>query len=246
MQIDPVFRKKSNDPMTIGIFLSGTGSNFDAIARYLVDNKINDTSINFVFSNVPDCPGIKNAENYGFNTYTLSSKTFLSDLGQTPDNEESRILYDREVLNLLSGHINTDLIVLAGYRRKFSSLFYDSFSNKMINMYPGDITRDYLVKGIPASLQAIRNNDKDIRCTVYIDRKDVRFGSAILQSEPIPLEAYNEQNISVLDKNIRENAEWIALPHAIFEIIAKERLSIDKNGRLYLDNNLLPENGIQL
>ena len=242
----PVFRKSNNKPMTIGIFLSGTGTNFEAIINYLEENNINNVKINFVFSNVPDCLGIKNAEDRGFKTFSINSRNFFEKLGKPPDDEQTRKEYDMEVLNTRSEFMETDLIVLAGYRRKFSRIFYNSFNNKIINMYPGDITRDYLVTGKPASIQALQNNDDEIKCTVYIDRENTSFGKAILQSIPLKLECYNEANISELDNEIREKLEWTTLPYAIFEIIAKERLLIDEMGNLYLDEVLLNETGMQL
>jgi len=242
----PVYLKSDNKPMTIGLFLSGSGTNFEAIVDYIKNNNVDNVSINFVFSNVPNCPGIKKAEDHGFNTFSVSSKKFFTDLGKPPDDEESRFIFDTEVLKILSEYIQTDIIVLSGYRRKFSHLFYETFRNKIINMYPGDITKYYLVTGVPASLQALRNDEKEIKCTVYLDTEEVRFGKAILQSKPIMLEGYSEDNIAELDRAIREKAEWTALPHAIIEIIAKEMLSTDENGSIYLHDNLIPENGIQL
>jgi len=242
----PVFRKNNNNPMTIGIFLSGSGTNFDAIVRYIKNKNIIDANIEFVFSNVPDCPGIKNAEKQGYATFSLSSRDFFIKLGKPPNDEESRKDYDMEVLNVLSEYTQTDIIVLAGYRRKFSHIFYRTFNNRIINMYPGDITKDYLITGIPASHQALQNKEEEIKCTVYIDREDIRFGSTILQSKPVKLEGYNEANISELDSEIRVKAEWSALPYAIFEIIAREKLSIDEMGNLYIDDILLNENGMQL
>ena len=242
----PVFRKTNNNPMTIGIFLSGSGTNFDAIVRYIKDKNINDATIKFVFSNVPDCPGIKNAEKQGYTTFSLSSRDFFTKLGKPPDDEKSRKDYDMEILNILSEFTETDIIVLAGYRRKFSHIFYKTFNNRIINMYPGDITNEYLITGIPASLQALQNKEEEIKCTVYLDREEIRFGSAILQSKPLKLEGYTETNISELDSEIREKAEWTALPYTIFEIIAREELSVDEKGNLYLNDILLNENGFQL
>lgn len=242
----PVIKKINNSPMTIGILLSGSGTNFEAIANYLNNNHIKDTLIKFVFSNVPGCEGLAKAEKMGFQTFSLSSKDFFAGLGRPPDDEQSRAAYDKELLNLLSDFKNTDLIVLAGYRRKFSSLFYNAFQNRIINMYPGDITKEYLVTGVPASLQALQNGDKEIRCSVYIDREGQRFGKTILQSAPLQLNEYSENNIKELDKLIREKAEWTALPYTIFEIIAKEKLYIDDEKNLYLNDELIPENGIQL
>ena len=242
----PFYVKKDEKPMSIGVFLSGSGTNFTAVAEYHINSSLKNTVINFVFSNVPNCPGIKKAEDYGMRTYSLSSKQFFADLGIPPDDEEGRNAYDSKVLDLLSDHHDTDLIVLAGYRRKLSHIFYEYFGNRIINMYPGDITRDYLVTGVPASLQAIRKKENEIACTVYIDSKNTRFGKAIARSVPVSLEEYGEDNIEELDRVIREKAEWTALPYTVFEIIAKERLSLDKDGTLYIDDILLPPTGLQL
>ena len=171
----PFYVKKDEKPMSIGVFLSGSGTNFTAVAEYQSKSNLKEAAISFVFSNVPDCPGIKKAEDYGIKTYSLSSKQFFADLGLSPDDEKGRNSYDSKVLDLLSEHQNTDLIVLAGYRRKLSPVFYDYFGDRIINMYPGDITRDYLVTGVPASLQAIRNKDSEIACTVYIDNKNTEY-----------------------------------------------------------------------
>ena len=242
----PFYVKKDEKPMSIGVFLSGSGTNFTAVAEYQSKSNLKEAAISFVFSNVPDCPGIKKAEDYGIKTYSLSSKQFFADLGLSPDDEKGRNSYDSKVLDLLSEHHNTDLIVLAGYRRKLSPVFYDYFGDRIINMYPGDITRDYLVTGVPASLQAIRNKDSEIACTVYIDNKNTRFGEAITRSVPVSLEGYSEDNVDELDREIREKAEWTALPYAVFEIIAKERLSLDDDGSLYIDDIILPPGGLQL
>lgn len=241
-----IYKKKGEMPMKIGVFLSGSGTNFEAIINYIKTYNIDNAEISFVFTNVPDCAGAVKAVDNGIKVISLSSKRFFNNIGKSPEDDDSRILYDRDVLKLLSEFKDTDIILLAGYRRRLSSLFYEIFRNRIINMYPGDITKKYLVKGVPASLQALRNNDSQIKCTVYVDRENVRFGTAILQSKPIDLESFSEDKIDKLDKFIREKAEWAALPHVIFEFIGRERLSADDNGRLYLDDNIIPENGIQL
>jgi len=135
--------------------------------------------------------------------------------------------------------------VLAGYRRKLSSLFYDSYENKIINLYPGDITKDYLTAGVQAPIQALRNNEDYIKATVYLEQKDKRFGKSILQSCSVSLKDFSEGDIDTINKNIREQAEWIIYPYVVHELIAKGRIGIDKNSKLSFDNNVINETGLQ-
>ena len=249
MNRNNIYNHTSDKKMSVAVFLSGSGTNFEALFKRQIElEELNlcSAGIDIVFSNVPDCTGIQKARDLGINTVTISSKKFFESIGKPIDDERSREQYDLEVIKLIENKIKPDLIVLAGYRRKLSSLFHRKFKNKIINMYPGDITRDYLIHGVPASLQAIRNNDPEIRCTVYIDRDNQRFGPVIAQSGPIMLDKYNEENISDLDDELREKAEWTTLPLVIFDLISNGRISVDENDNVYLDDSLLPESGYQL
>ena len=235
--------------MSIAVFLSGSGTNFEALFRRQIELEKQNScyaGIDIVFSNVPDCIGVQKAKNLKINTVAISSKKYFESIGKSVDDEQSREQYDHEVVKLIENKIKPDLIVLSGYRRKLSSYFHKKFKNKIINMYPGDVTRDYLIHGVQASLQAIRNNDPEIRCTVYIDRENQRFGPVIAQSKPISLDKYNEENISDLDDELREKAEWTTLPFVIFDLISQGRISIDENDKVYLDDAVLPGTGLQL
>ena len=50
-------------------------------------------------------------------------------------------------------------------------MFLGRYRNRVVNLYPGDITKDYLVKGVDASVQAIRAGEGSIKCTVYLERE---------------------------------------------------------------------------
>ena len=244
-----LYTPKTGKKMSIAVFLSGSGTNFEAlISRQLeLEGKnIGAAKIDVVYSNVPGCPGMKKAADMGIKTLSISSKKFFESLGKPPDDQGSRELYDHQVIELLDRHIQPDLIVLAGYRRKLSGAFYGKYKNRIINLYPGDITLSYLETRVPASLQAIRNNEKEIKCTVYIDRENVRFGPAIAQSKPVLLELYNEENIDELDMEIREKAEWSTFPFVVYDLISHGRISVDDDDNVYLDDSVLPENGLQL
>ncbi len=249
MSTSNIYTPDQRRHMSVAVLLSGTGSNFEALHRRQTDlcrENIQPARIDLVFSNVPHCRGIITAGKLGIRTAVLSSKEFFEELGKPADDENARKLYDLEALKLIEESCSPDLIVLAGYRRKLSSVFYKKFKNAIINMYPGDTTKKYLVRGTPASVQAIKNKDPEIRCTVYIDQEGKRFGTAIAQSKPISLESYSKDNIEKLDDRIRTESEWTTLPFVVFDLISHGRVSIDSNGNLYLDKQLLPETGHRL
>jgi len=94
----PVYLKSDNKPMTIGLFLSGSGTNFEAIVDYIKNNNVDNVSINFVFSNVPNCPGIKKMGMVFFPLiyfgWLLSHGIMLRNIG------DNSIVYDFSVNNL--------------------------------------------------------------------------------------------------------------------------------------------------
>lgn len=228
-----------NKPISLAVFLSGTGTNFKAILNE--QKRLEDLGcktygrVDFVFSNVPGCKGAIIAEENGIKVISISSKDFFEKLGKPPGDEEGRILYDIKVSNLLENNCKPDLIILAGYRRRFSKIFFNKYKNRVINLYPGNTTDKSLIKGVPAVLQSIRNGEKEIRCSVYIQKENERFGPLIVQSEPISIKDFSEDTFEEAEKKVREEGEWIIFPYVVHKLIAKGRVSIDSNNSIYVD-----------
>ena len=246
--IKPIF-EHTNQNMNIAVFVSGSGTNLKAICEKQkeLENKGEEQfgEVKVVFTNVPDCVGTEIAKEYDVPVVSLSSKTFSETLNLSPDSEELRKYYDAAAISLIESICEPDLIVLAGYRRKLSCLFYEHYKNKIINLYPGDITKDYLVTGIQAPIQALRNNEDHIKATVYLEQNDTRFGIPIIQSPSVSLEGFSEDDIELINKNIREQAEWIIFPYVVLNLIAKGRIGIDNKSGLYLDDKLIDDAGLQ-
>ncbi|MGH7885761.1 MAG: phosphoribosylglycinamide formyltransferase [Thermodesulfobacteriota bacterium] len=242
---------KKNIPMKTVVFASGSGTNFDKIyerqKKLEKENKKNFAKIGLVFSNNPSSKAIEKAENYGIKTTHLSSKKFFEVLNKSPDDSDYRENYDAAVISLIEEFTEPDLIVLAGYRRKLSSLLLNRYKNKIINLYPGDTTKNYLVKGKEAFIQALENGEKTIRCTCYIENnEEVRFGPAIAQSAEISLEGYYPDNTDEMSKKIRENGEWLLFPFVLHELIANGRVDIDDKNNVYIDKIKMNKTGMVL
>ena len=246
--IKPLF-EHTNRHMNIAVFVSGSGTNLRAICdkQKELENKGEKQfgAVKIVFTNVPNCVGTEIAKEYKIPVVSLSSKRFSENLNLNADSEELRRHFDAATITAVESICKPDLIVLAGYRRKLSSLFYESYKNKIINLYPGDITKEYLVSGIQAPIQALRNNESTIKATVYLEQDDTRFGIPIVQSEKVSLKGDTENDIESINKKIREQAEWIIFPYVVHNLIAKGRVGIDDKYRLNFDDKLIDEDGLQ-
>lgn len=109
--------------LNIAVFISGGGTNLQAIINAVKENKING-KIKLVFSNRKNAYGLIRAQNESIDTFYLNRKKFFS-------NEE----YDERILEELERK-NIDLIVLAGYLNILSSKFVLKYSNRIINIHP--------------------------------------------------------------------------------------------------------------
>ena len=109
--------------LNIAVFISGGGTNLQAIINAVKENKING-KIKLVFSNRKNAYGLIRAQNESIDTFYLNRKKFFS-------NEE----YDERILEELEIN-NIDLIVLAGYLNILSSKLVSKYSNRIINIHP--------------------------------------------------------------------------------------------------------------
>jgi len=92
---------------SLGILLSGRGSNFVAIADSVDAGRIPGARIAVVISNRADAPGIAIARQRGLNALVIPSKG------------RPREEHDQEVVATLKEH-RVDLVCLAGYMRLLS------------------------------------------------------------------------------------------------------------------------------
>src|ERR1700679_1726157 len=88
----------------LGILVSGRGSNFLAIAKAIVQGRLEQAEIAVVISNRGNAPGIAAARSAGFATQVIEPKG------------RQRAEHDAEIVATLQTH-KVDLVCLAGYMR---------------------------------------------------------------------------------------------------------------------------------
>jgi phosphoribosylglycinamide formyltransferase-1 len=180
---------------SLGILLSGRGSNFIAIADSIDAGRIPDARIAVVISNKADAPGIATARQHGLTAVVIPSKG------------RSREEHDREVVATLKQH-GVDLICLAGYMRLLSPWFVRQFPHQILNIHPSLLPA---FPGLEAQEQAFAYGVKVSGCTVHFVDEELDHGAIILQ-KPVPV--LNSDDEHTLAARILEQ-EHLAYSEAI-------------------------------
>ena len=190
---------------SIGILLSGRGSNFVAIADSIDAGRIPDARIAVVISNKTDAPGIVIARQRGLEAVVIPSKG------------KSREEHDREVVFALKQH-NVDLICLAGYMRLLSPWFVRQFPQQILNIHPSLLPA---FPGLEAQEQAFAYGVKVSGCTVHFVDEELDHGAIIVQ-KTVPV--YDEDDEHTLAARILEQ-EHVAYSEAI-NVVLKGEFSV--------------------
>jgi phosphoribosylglycinamide formyltransferase-1 len=151
--------------LRLGILLSGRGSNFQAIAASIREERLKGAEIAVVISNVADASGLAVARESGFPTEVLISKG------------RKRAEHDADVAECLRSH-QVDLVCLAGYMRLLSPEFIAAFPNRILNIHPSLLPA---FPGLDAQQQAFDYGVKIAGCTVHFVDEDLDHGAIILQ-----------------------------------------------------------------
>jgi phosphoribosylglycinamide formyltransferase-1 len=165
---------------SLGILLSGRGSNFIAIADSIDAGRIPDARIAVVISNKADAPGIATARQHGLTAVVIPSKG------------RSREEHDREVVATLKQH-GVDLICLAGYMRLLSPWFVRQFPHQILNIHPSLLPA---FPGLEAQEQAFAYGVKVSGCTVHFVDEELDHGAIILQKAVQVLDSDDEHTLA--------------------------------------------------
>ena len=165
---------------TLGILLSGRGSNFLAIADSIATGRIPDARIAVVISNRSDAAGVETARQRGFNALVIPSK------GKSRDD------HDREVVAALVDN-KVDLVCLAGYMRLLSPWFVQQFPAKILNIHPSLLPS---FPGLEAQQQAFAYGVKVTGCTVHFVDEELDHGAIIAQKTVPVLDSDDEHSLA--------------------------------------------------
>ncbi len=194
------------------VFVSGGGTNLQALIDFEKAGKLKNGNIKLVVSNKTDAYALKRAEKAGIETCVIEK----SKLGfEEFEKKLYELMVEKEI----------DVIVLAGFMCILSSWFTSKFEKRIINVHPSLIP-SFCGKGF----YGLRVHEAALEYGVKVSGATVHFVNEIPDGGEIILQkAVNikkDDTPETLQKRIMEKAEWKLLPRAV-EItckrIAKEK-----------------------
>ena len=160
-----------NKPKRLIIFISGRGSNMEAIMDACEDGILKGLAhVVCVYSNRIHAEGLAKARERGIDTFCISSF------------KKERAAYDKEVLRWLNGQ-TFDYIILAGYMRVMSDFLVKEFPRQIINIHPADTL---VHQGLGAYEWAFDNQLTETKITVHFVDEGLDTGAIIAQKN-VPL-----------------------------------------------------------
>lgn len=149
------------------IFISGRGSNMDALLKATEDPGYPAEPV-LVLSNRPDAAGLQVAAAAGVPTACIDHRPFGQD----------REAFERAIQATLEGH-DVAFIALAGFMRVLTPWFVSRWAGRMVNIHPSLLPKH---KGLNTHARAIAAGDREAGCTVHWVSDGVDEGAIIAQA----------------------------------------------------------------
>ncbi|WP_228767799.1 phosphoribosylglycinamide formyltransferase [Candidatus Velamenicoccus archaeovorus] len=185
---------------TIAVFVSGNGTNLQAIMNAVVRGALK-ARIALVVSDKKDAFALKRARRAGISTLFLDPKDY-----------RDRRAYDAAVLRHLKAQ-EVDLIVLAGFMRILSPSFVRAYRNRILNIHPALLPA---FPGERAIKDAFRYGVGVTGVTVHFVDEEVDHGPIIVQE---PVRVLATDTMESLEKKIHK-VEHRIYPEAIKKVLS--------------------------
>lgn len=202
-----------NKKTKIAVFVSGGGTNLQAILESEKRGEIPDGEISLVLSNNPNAYALERAKNFGVKAVCVDKAVY-----KTIEEREEKAI---EVLQ----ENGIELIVLAGYLSILSKNFTKKYAGRIINVHPSLIP-SFCGKGfygLKVHEEALRYGVKVTGATVHFVN-EIPDGGEIIMQKAVYIE--DGDTPEVLQKRVMREAEWIILPQSVQKIakLLKEKL----------------------
>jgi phosphoribosylglycinamide formyltransferase-1 len=195
----------------IAVFVSGGGTNLQALIDAQKSGIIQSGEIALVISSKADAFALTRAKNFSVKTETFVKKDFSC------QNE-----WENTIVSCLSDN-GIDIIVLAGFMSILSADFTAKYPKRIINVHPSLIPSfcgDGFY-GLRVHEAALKYGVKVTGATVHFVNEITDGGEIIMQKA---VEILDGDTPEILQKRVMENAEWIILPKAV-EKVCKNLIS---------------------
>ena len=202
---------ESQNPLKIGVLISGSGSNLQAIIDRIAQGSLN-AEIVLVISSRPDAYGLERAAKAGIPTIALNREVY-----------KDAPAANQQIADALK-NAGAEYVIMAGYMRKLTNEVLDAYPDKVVNLHPALLPS---FKGAHAIEDAFNFGVKVTGITVHFANEDYDKGPIIAQRA---VEVREDDTLDSLEERIHE-AEHALYPEVI-SWLAAGRVQIDEETRM--------------
>ena len=203
--------------LNIAVFVSGGGTNLQALIDAQARGEIKNGRITFVLASNDQAYALERAKRAGIEAAVVSRKAYAT-----------KEAYDRAVLDALEGR-DIGLIVLAGFLSILGTDVIRRYENKIINVHPSLIPLfcgdGFYGKRVHRAV--LDSGMKVTGATVHFVNEITDGGDIILQ-KAVPIEPGDTEDI--LQYRVMRLAEWEILPKAV-SLFCEGRIRIEDGRR---------------
>lgn len=182
-------------PLKIGVLISGSGSNLQAIIDRIAEGSLN-AEIVLVISSRPDAYGLERAAKAGIPTVALNREVY-----------KDTAAANKQIADALKA-AGAKYVIMAGYMRKVTDEVLNAFPDRVINLHPALLPS---FKGAHAIEDAFNFGAKVTGITVHFANEDYDKGPIIAQRA---VEVREDDTLDTLEERIHE-AEHALYPEVI-------------------------------
>ncbi|MCI5514197.1 MAG: phosphoribosylglycinamide formyltransferase [Oscillospiraceae bacterium] len=201
--------------LNIAVFVSGGGTNLQALIDAQDRGEIKNGKITFVLASNENAYALERAKKAGIPSVVVNRKSY-----STKDE------YDKAVLQALDGK-NIDLIVLAGFLSILGEELVNTYKNRIINIHPSLIPLfcgdGFYGKKVHT---AVLNSGMKVTGATAHFVNEITDGGAIILQKAVPIEQGDNEDI--LQYRVMRQAEWEILPKAV-SLFCQGRIKINGN-----------------
>lgn len=201
--------------LRLAVFVSGGGTNLQALIDNIEQNKLPGVRIDIVISNKPGVYALERARQHGIPSEVIVRRDY-------PDSES----FTDALLAILDRY-QPDLVVLAGCLMIIPKRMVEAYRNRIINIHPSLIPSfcgdGYY--GLKVHEAVLARGVKVTGATVHFVDEGCDTGPIILQKAVQVKEGDTPEQ---LQRRVMEEAEWQILPEAV-RLISENRIEIRNN-----------------
>ena len=188
--------------LKVAVFVSGGGTNLQALIDAEKKGELGNAELSLVVSNKPDAYALERAKNAGIDTAVVCRKDYA----------DADAFCD-QLLKIVKEN-GISLIVLAGFLCILKGNLLKEYENRIINVHPSLIPSfcgDGFY-GLKVHEKALEYGVKVTGATVHFVN-DITDGGKIIMQKAVEIK--DDDTPETLQKRVMEQAEWILLPSAV-------------------------------